>query len=219
MLKLKLTKTLVLGVCLTLASSGAVYASEDKSAELTAGSELAVVSTMIAPDAPVSSPANPGQAIDEDVLKLQREIDRFVFDQHRGEFAEKGFSVTHTGPMVDYVEIGIEPYSEESAEYLYSMFGKEKVKVIEGQLAVTLAAATGAEPAIDTPLSAPVAEGAPEVVANVVSDAVDTTAEVSITSSESGEKNSNALLYGLGVMVVLGAGAFGVKRMLPQGKK
>lgn len=219
MLKLKIVKTLILGVCLTLASSGAVYASEDKVSEQGMGSLPAVASTMLAPDASVSSPAYPGQEIPEDLLKLQREIDQFVFEQHRGEFAEKGFSVTHTGPMVDYVEIGIEPYSEESAEYLYSLFGKEKVKVVEGQIAVTLAAATGAEPVLDMPLSTPVAEGAPEVQANVVSDAVDATAEVSITSSESDEKNSNGLLYGLGAVVVLGVGAFGVKRLLPQGKK
>lgn len=36
------------------------------------------------------------------------------------------------------MEIGITPYNEANAEFLYNIFGKEKVKVIEGQQAVTL---------------------------------------------------------------------------------
>ncbi|AGA68412.1 hypothetical protein Desdi_0889 [Desulfitobacterium dichloroeliminans LMG P-21439] len=211
MLKFKFAKSLVLGMCLTIAFSGAVYASDDKTSAEAAGQvQPAAASTMLAPDTAVSSPAYPGLDIPADLLNRQREIDQFVFEQHRGEFAEKGFSVTHTGPMADYVEIGIEPYSEASAEYLYGIFGKEKVKVVEGQLAVALAATSGgAEPALDTPLSAP--------VGGVVAD-------VSITSSESGDKgteesaSSNTLLYGIGAVVVLGAGAFGIKRILPQKK-
>ena len=211
MLKFKITKTLILGICLTLASSGGVYAS-----------------TMVAPDTPVSSPAYVGQEYDAAILKLQSEIDQFVFAQHRGEFTDKGFSVTHTGPMGDYVEIGIQPYSEENAEYLYAKFGKEKVKIVEGQFASALAAVTGlAEPAMDTPLmadvSAPVQEDSGEVQANVVSDQVDRTGEVSITAEDSGKEpakeDSNALVYGFGAVVVLGAGALGIRRLLPQTKK
>ncbi|MEL1136072.1 hypothetical protein AAC978_12880 [Desulfitobacterium sp. THU1] len=211
MVKLKIAKSLVLGICLTLASSGAVYATDDKTAAEAAGQiQPAAASTMLAPDTAVSSPANPGPEIPADLLKLQREIDQFVFDQHRGEFAEKGFSVTHTGPMADYVEIGIQPYSEANAIYLYGMFGKEKVKVVEGQFAVTLAANTGgAEPAMDTPLSAPVGE--------IATDAKITSAESDNKGAED-NASSNTLLYGIGAVVVLGAGAFGIKQMLPQKK-
>lgn len=73
-----------------------------------------------------------------EILKKQREVDQYVFEQHRDEIAQKGFVVTHTGPQGSYVEIGIEPYSENNAEYLYKLFGKDKVKVVQGQQAYTL---------------------------------------------------------------------------------
>jgi hypothetical protein len=46
--------------------------------------------------------------------------------------------VTHTGPQNDYVEIGITPYNDANANYLYGIFGKDMVKIVEGQPAVTL---------------------------------------------------------------------------------
>ena len=51
------------------------------------------------------------------------------------DIEEKGFTVSHTVPTEEYVEIGITPYTEENAQYLYSIFGKEQVKVVEGELA------------------------------------------------------------------------------------
>lgn len=221
-----LTKTLILGVCLTFGPASAVYASDSLIAEGANVSSLTVASIMVAPDAPVSSPAYPGQEIDPDLLKLQQRIDQFVFEEHRGEFADKGFSVTHTGPMGEYVEIGIQPYSDKSAEYLYSMFGKEKVKVVEGQFASTLAADIGAaEPApVMSELSSTDAGNDGEVKANVVSDDIDKTAEISITSAEdskaeAGEaKTNNALLYGIGAVAVLGVGAIGLKGLRAKNK-
>lgn len=226
MYKLKLSKALILGVCLTLASASAVYASDGLIAEKANASSLTVASIMVAPDTPVSSPANPGQEIDPDLLKLQQQIDQFVFEQHLGEFADQGFSVTHTGPMDSYVEIGIQPYSDKSAEYLYSMFGKERVKVVEGQFASTLAADVGAaEPApVMAELPATDAGNDGEVKANVVSDDIDKTAEISITSAEDSKteaeegKTNNVLLYGIGAVAVLGVGAVGLKGLRSKSK-
>lgn len=77
-------------------------------------------------------------SIDEVLLQKQQEIDQYVFEEHAAEIEAQGFIVTHTGPIGDVVEIGIQPYSEENANYLYELFGNELVKVVEGQQAVTL---------------------------------------------------------------------------------
>jgi len=34
--------------------------------------------------------------------------------------------------------IAIDPYDEANAEYLYLIFGKDRIKVVEGQRAVTM---------------------------------------------------------------------------------
>ncbi|MEL7656715.1 MAG: hypothetical protein AAGU75_12495, partial [Bacillota bacterium] len=129
MFKFKISRTLMLGMCLTLAASAPVYASEDRDMGQVSGVQPALASMMVEPSDPVVSP---GQEVDPALVELNKGIYQFIFEEHRGEFGDKGFSVTHTGLMSDYVEIGIQPYSEESAQYLYDRFGKEKVKVVEG---------------------------------------------------------------------------------------
>lgn len=66
------------------------------------------------------------------------EIDEYVFETHTEELAEKGIQVTSTGPVGDFIEIGIVDYTDEKAEHLYNLFGKELVKVVEGAQAVTM---------------------------------------------------------------------------------
>ncbi len=48
--------------------------------------------------------------------------------------------MTHTAPFVIYVEIGITPLNDENAAYLYGIFGKDKVKVVDGQKVITMSA-------------------------------------------------------------------------------
>ncbi|TGE38766.1 hypothetical protein E4K67_04600 [Desulfosporosinus fructosivorans] len=104
--------------------------------------------------------------------------------------------MTHTGPISNFLEIGIEPYNETSAEYLYKIFGKD---MVQGQQFVTLGTST-------------VTDG----VAN---------APVNVASGEKGENEANRssilrmLVYTLGATTVLGAAAVGLKRLLPIGKK
>ncbi len=85
------------------------------------------------PDALLSVTAVNEEVIDEAILNKQMEIDQYVFDQHKDEILAKGFKVTHTGPFENYIEIGIIPYNEENAEYLYNIFGRDIVKVVEGK--------------------------------------------------------------------------------------
>lgn len=75
------------------------------------------------------------RGIDDELLEKQREINAYLFEQHKDEIAKMGFTVTHTAPADGYVEIGITPYKEEYAEYLYGIFGRDMVKVVEGQQA------------------------------------------------------------------------------------
>ena len=38
----------------------------------------------------------------------------------------------------DYVEVGITPYNDKNVDYIYDIFGKDQVKVVEGFQATTL---------------------------------------------------------------------------------
>jgi hypothetical protein len=95
---------------------------------------------------------------EDSILAKQKEIDQYVFVQHKEDIVAKGITVTTTAPQDGYVEVAITPFNDANAEYLYGIFGKDKVKVVEGQQAVLFgtAATTAAAPAIATP--APAAE-------------------------------------------------------------
>jgi hypothetical protein len=82
---------------------------------------------------------------EQDLVSKQSEIDKTVFEEKAAEIAEMGFTVTNTGVIDGAVEIGITPYSESYAEYLYGLFGKDDVRVVEGMQAIPYSA--GEEPA------------------------------------------------------------------------
>lgn len=96
---------------------------------------VAVLSAAFAGTALAASP--------QDMLKKQKDIDEYLFEDHKDEIAAMGITVTHTAPMETYVEIGITPYSEESANYLYGIFGEDVVKIVEGEQAYPLEADEG----------------------------------------------------------------------------
>lgn len=77
-------------------------------------------------------------SIDDALLQKQKEIDEYVFEKHQKELEQKGFIVAHTAVVGDVVEVGIAPYSTDNADYLYEIFGKEQVSIVDGQLAVPL---------------------------------------------------------------------------------
>jgi len=143
----KFIKNIILGLSFTVVFSGAVFANDQSvepmlkslpvdtvKMEEAEGDVFIQIMEEDAPDAAVSHMAEE-PAITEDILNKQKEIDQYLFGDYMKDIEEKGFTVSHTVPTEEYVEIGITPYTEENAQYLYSIFGKEQVKVVEGELA------------------------------------------------------------------------------------
>ena len=133
--------------------------------------------------------------IPPELLQKQREIDDYFAGEGEQELAERGFRFTHTVPLDKVVEIGILPYKEEYAEFLYEKFGREQVKVVEGEQAYLYAG-----PAL--------AEDEEEVT-------------IQITAADhAGQKDNSSLTenYAWGGAVVLGVIDF-IKRHLLFGKK
>jgi len=164
-MKSKFLKTLALGVCFTALSANIVLANGGGSepASLPGQEPVNMIKVDLiqpidriklstdAPDAAVSSLAQEPRMISEEILQKQMEIDKYLFEDHIEEITKKGFNVTHTGPFDAYVEIGITPYNEENANYLYSIFGEDKIKVIEGleaELYTTMVATDAVEDAV-----------------------------------------------------------------------
>jgi hypothetical protein len=73
-----------------------------------------------------------------EILELQWEIDQYVFISNTEDIANAGFTITHTAPKEDYVEIGILPFNEDNADFLCEIFSEDKIKVVEGVQAVLL---------------------------------------------------------------------------------
>ena len=72
-------------------------------------------------------------AADEAMYEAQAEIDKLLFEQNYAkDLDEKGISITHTGTVDDYVEVGITPYTPENADVVIRLLGKDNVKVVEG---------------------------------------------------------------------------------------
>jgi hypothetical protein len=115
----------------------------------------------------------------DDMLEKQQEIDKYIFEEHSAELAEKGITVTHTGPLENAVEIGITPYNEENANYFYEIFGTKHVQVVEGVQITTLANGSST---------------------NEISSIVEK------ASNETSRNNSNLYLYTTIVLVIIGAG-------------
>ncbi|MFC5650371.1 hypothetical protein ACFPYJ_14775 [Paenibacillus solisilvae] len=118
---------------------------------LTASCMLVMIAgtAMAAPgDAQSSSVKISNTAAAEDKLaNKQAEIDAFISGAGHDELAEQGFTVTHTVVVGGSVEVGITPYDEKHANFLYQKFGRESVKVVEGAQAVTFEAAGAADAA------------------------------------------------------------------------
>lgn len=76
--------------------------------------------------------------VDEELAKKQEEIDYTVFNKKSKEIEEKGFTVVSTGMVDKFIEVRIEPYNEENAEYLYNILGRDMVKVVDGEQAELL---------------------------------------------------------------------------------
>lgn len=103
------------------------------------GSALLVVgagSALAAPDNAESTSLHLASAAEDRLTNKQAEIDEYVAGAGQGELSAQGLTVTHTGVVGDKVEVGITPYNEQHAEFLYEKFGRDIVQVVEGDQAI-----------------------------------------------------------------------------------
>jgi hypothetical protein len=129
MIKRKLVNAIMLGLCISALTTGTAFA------QSVAG----------------SSPAFSGAAQSEEnnaMMEKQKEIDQYLFVDHVKDIEDKGFMVNYTGASDTYVEIGISPYTEENADYLYDIFGKDEVKVVEFDQSIIYATSGPADVAV-----------------------------------------------------------------------
>lgn len=117
MIKKNLTKVLAISFCMSALLTGMAYADN-------------------------VSPAYGGTISTEKATlhEMQKEMDQYLFVENVIEIEKKGFEVVYTGVSADeYVEVGISPYTEENAEFLYNIFGKKNVKVVAADEVVLFA--------------------------------------------------------------------------------
>jgi hypothetical protein len=173
--KSKTVKVMMIGFCFTALWTGAAYAESGAST-----GQPSVVSQET--------------GISDVLLQKQQEIDKYVFEQHADELLSKGITVTNTGAVGDVVEVGITPYNKVNADYLYGIFGKEMVKVVEGQQAVTLGSES--EAGVNVATSADVAKVTGVAIA-----------------AESGIPSLFIAIFILAAVLTVGGAAFMVRRM------
>ena len=105
MIRKKLFKIISLSLALTVPSIGFAFAEIKENL-----------------DEPVSIQIT---AVDETMYEAQAEIDKLLFEQNYAkDLVEKGISVTHTGTVDDYVEVGITPYTPGNADVVIMLLGK-----------------------------------------------------------------------------------------------
>ncbi len=187
MMKFQINKILILAICFTLLSCSFVSADSEK--------DRLISTDQIGESAGPPPEIEASDAIDEEIIKLQREIDQYLFEEHREEIRSKGFIVTHTVPLEDCVEIGITPYNDENARYLNDIFGVDKVKIIEGQQAETYDIAVDSDEDVEIDL----------VSANETEEDI-------AASNEEPESNSSKLPWILAAGVLIIVLSFIIKR-------
>ncbi len=127
MKKFKFLIVFVLGIVISLLSSNIAFA-ESKNEDNNSVGEIIQIAV-----------------VDEELAKKQEEVEDIVYNKNSKEIQEKGFVVLSTGMVNKFVELRIEPYNEENAEYLYSVLGRDMVKVVGGEQAEVINAEEGSE--------------------------------------------------------------------------
>ena len=116
-----LLKTFALGLCMSALFIGSMN-----------------VDTAFAQSTEGVSPAFRGAVSKEDSIlyELQADIDQYIFVDHAEEIEAMGIKVIYTGVADTYVEVGITPYKEKFAAFMYDIFGNKQVKVVDSEAAV-----------------------------------------------------------------------------------
>ncbi|NLL73249.1 MAG: hypothetical protein GX237_06955 [Clostridiales bacterium] len=110
MIRRKLIKTVALGLCMSVLYTGAAYASSGGGSSSAYGGKIDVEYNTL--------------------IEMQREMDQYLFVDNVKEIERLGFTVVYTGVAEEYVEVGITPYSDKNADYIYNIYGKDHVKVV-----------------------------------------------------------------------------------------
>ena len=147
MIKNKTAKAFIIGTCLVLGSSAGVYADQSPAVRPAIIEKVDEVSkddrveTRIAPD----KIAEEDQIMTIQILSINendaltqkhQEISSYAFKTNKAQLIEKGIRVAGVQIVGDTVEIAIAPYDEKRADYLYEIFGKDMVTVVEMEQAV-----------------------------------------------------------------------------------
>lgn len=174
MLKSKILKAFALGLCISAFFAGTAFAKSGGGSSPSFGGSV--------------------DAKDRALFDKQLEIDLYLFADHADEMAKKDFKVIYTGVAEDYVEIGINPYTDKNAEFLYALFGKDSVKVVASEEMTLYTAGTG----VTTPHTA----GPDAAVSNINDKAVVTTgaAEPAVDGNEIGIMGSAGDGNEIGIM-------------------
>jgi hypothetical protein len=115
MIRKRIAKSIMLGMCLSLLSAGGALAETNDS-------------TAIAADGSVKT-----QVIDESLEQKQNEISKVLFEDSAAKLEDKGISVFYTVPMNnEYIEVAILPYTQESTDYVKALIGDDQVQIVEG---------------------------------------------------------------------------------------
>lgn len=142
----------MLGICMSALTSGTAFAQ------------------MAASTQPAMGLAEQSDATKALFIK-QDEIDQYIFTDHAKELADKGITVNYTGVADQYVEIGISPYTDANANYLYNIFGKDMVKVVAYDESVMYATTAVAEPSTAVSGTGQAEAGTGQAVAGTVTSA------------------------------------------------
>lgn len=166
---------------------------------------LAAGSVWAVPENDASPRASVAAATEDELSAKQAEIDAYVFGTGQEDIAEQGFSITHTGVVGGMVEVGITPYDETYADFLYEKFGRESVVVVEGEQAVLFGAADGTAQAGDAGAGAAGQAAAGTAQIDDTADAVQAAAAADVGAGDSGQ-SPNVILLVLVAAAALVAG-------------
>lgn len=139
----KYLKILSLSLCITLSATGLAFAETNNTMESQITLETTDLNQSVSNESIVENKA---------IYDKQVEIDEVLFKANSSELEKRGIFVTHTFATEEFVEIGISPFSEENEDFIYGLLGKDLIKVVEGDTAVTLdgsLAADGSQAAPD----------------------------------------------------------------------
>ncbi len=140
-MKLRYGKAFILGVCLTLMSTGAALATGNAAGGGTSAYDagrMPLIQSSVEGQAPTLGPDAAVSYMVDERSQLQKDIDKKLFEIYAEEIAKLNIFVTHTVELDGNIEIGISPYSEENSKQLSNLLKEKNIKIVEGELATIM---------------------------------------------------------------------------------